>query len=90
MYVYVRLRTSGSIGKWLLKEGDKFEAGQSICEVETDKASVSFDATDEGYVAKILVGTEEIKVSVLSYFDVLSVIIFHHMLDAFSVASRLW
>lgn len=47
--------TEGSIGKWNLKEGDKFEAGQSICDVETDKASMSLDATDEGYIAKILV-----------------------------------
>lgn len=55
--------TAGSIGKWLVKEGDKFEAGTSFCEVETDKASVSFDATDEGFVAKILVpaGAGEIK-----------------------------
>lgn len=52
----------GSISKWNVKEGDKFEVGQALCEVETDKATVSFDATDEGYIAKILVGTGDIKV----------------------------
>lgn len=53
---------AGSIAKWLKKEGEKFEPGQAICEVETDKATVTFDATEEGYVAKILVGSGEIKV----------------------------
>jgi pyruvate/2-oxoglutarate dehydrogenase complex dihydrolipoamide acyltransferase (E2) component len=52
----------GSISKWNLKEGDKFEPGLAICEVETDKATVTMDATDEGYIAKILVGAGEIKV----------------------------
>ena len=52
----------GSIAKWNLKEGDKFDAGVSICEVETDKATVSFDATEEGYIAKILVGSGEVRV----------------------------
>jgi len=33
---------SGSIAKWNLKEGDKFEAGQAICEVETDKVSAFY------------------------------------------------
>ena len=54
---------SGSIAKWSLKEGDKFDAGTSFCEVETDKATVSFDATDSGYIAKILVTAGDIKVS---------------------------
>lgn len=53
----------GSIAKWNLKEGDRFDAGVSICEVETDKATVSFDATEEGYIAKILVGSGEVRVS---------------------------
>lgn len=53
---------AGSIAKWCIKEGDKFEPGVAICEVETDKATVTFDATDEGYLAKILVGAGEIKV----------------------------
>jgi pyruvate dehydrogenase E2 component (dihydrolipoamide acetyltransferase) len=53
---------TGSISKWNLKEGDKFEVGTSFCEVETDKATVSFDATEEGYIAKILINTGDIKV----------------------------
>lgn len=54
---------TGSIAKWNLKEGDKFSVGDSFCEVETDKATVSFDATDEGYIAKILANTGDIKVT---------------------------
>ncbi len=53
---------TGSISKWLLKEGDSFAPGQAICEVETDKATVTYEATDEGCIAKILVSTGEIKV----------------------------
>lgn len=53
---------SGAISKWNLKEGDRFEPGTSLCDVETDKAVVSFDATDEGYLAKILVGSGDVKV----------------------------
>ena len=53
---------TGSIANWMLKEGDKFEAGTAICEVETDKATVTYDATEEGYLAKILVGSGELKV----------------------------
>jgi len=53
---------TGAIAKWNLQEGDKFDVGTSICEVETDKATVSFDATDEGYIAKILVTSGDITV----------------------------
>lgn len=53
---------SGSIAKWNLKEGDRFEPGTSLCDVETDKATVSFDATEEGYIAKILIASGDIKV----------------------------
>jgi pyruvate dehydrogenase E2 component (dihydrolipoamide acetyltransferase) len=53
---------SGSIARWSLKEGDKFGPGTAICEVETDKATVTYEATDEGYLAKILVGSGEVKV----------------------------
>lgn len=55
---------TGSIAKWNLNEGDKFEPGSSLCEVETDKATVSFDATEEGYIAKILLRSGEIKVAI--------------------------
>ena len=52
----------GSVARWSVKVGDKFEAGQTLAEIETDKATVSLDATDEGFIAKILVGKGEIKV----------------------------
>ena len=52
----------GTISKWCVKEGEKFDAGQALAEVETDKATVTLDATDEGWIAKILVGSGEIKV----------------------------
>lgn len=45
---------SGSIALWNVKEGDEFSAGDSLCEVETDKATVDFEAQDEGVVARIL------------------------------------
>ena len=45
---------SGSIASWTVNEGDTFNAGDVLCEVETDKATVSFEAQDEGVVAKIL------------------------------------
>jgi len=44
----------GTIVKWHKKEGDRFEAGEVICEVETDKATVDYEAQDEGFIAKIL------------------------------------
>jgi hypothetical protein len=54
----------GTIATWVKKEGEAFGPGDVLCEVETDKATVSFDAQDEGVLAKILVqaGTE-VKVS---------------------------
>jgi pyruvate dehydrogenase E2 component (dihydrolipoamide acetyltransferase) len=44
----------GSIASWNVKEGQSFSAGDVLCEVETDKATVSFEAQDDGVVAKIL------------------------------------
>jgi pyruvate dehydrogenase E2 component (dihydrolipoamide acetyltransferase) len=41
---------SGSISKWHIKEGEKFQPGQAMCEVETDKATVTYEATDEGFL----------------------------------------
>jgi len=46
---------SGSIASWNLQEGDSFAAGDIICSVETDKATVDFEAQDDGVVAKLLV-----------------------------------
>jgi len=54
----------GTLAKWLVKEGDSVAAGDVIAEIETDKATMEFEAVDEGTVAKILVaeGTDEVKV----------------------------
>jgi pyruvate dehydrogenase E2 component (dihydrolipoamide acetyltransferase) len=54
----------GTLAKWLVKEGDSIAAGDLIAEIETDKATMEFEAVDEGTVAKILVaeGTDEVRV----------------------------
>ena len=54
----------GTLAKWLVKEGDEIQAGDIIAEIETDKATMEFEAVDEGTVDKLLVGegTEGIKV----------------------------
>eukprot|EP00967_Tisochrysis_lutea_P088151 scaffold124897_cov33-Tisochrysis_lutea.AAC.1 len=56
--------TSGNLAVWKKKEGDAIEAGDIIAEVETDKATVDYEAVEEGIVAKILVpeGTQDISV----------------------------
>ena len=55
----------GKLSKWLIKEGDKVSAGDIIAEIETDKATMEFEAVDDGIVAKILVveGTEGVLVN---------------------------
>jgi pyruvate dehydrogenase E2 component (dihydrolipoamide acetyltransferase) len=55
---------SGNLAKWRLKEGDAISAGDIICEIETDKAVVEFESTDDMFLAKILVpeGTEGVAV----------------------------
>eukprot|EP01041_Mallomonas_annulata_P011617 gene11617-24321_t len=45
---------TGNIAKWLKKEGDSLSAGDAIAEVETDKTTVTFEALDDAYIAKIL------------------------------------
>lgn len=57
--------TEGSLVKWHKQVGDKLEPGESIAEVETDKASMDFEFQEDGYLAKILVpdGTENIPVN---------------------------
>jgi pyruvate dehydrogenase E2 component (dihydrolipoamide acetyltransferase) len=54
----------GTLAKWLVKEGDTVAAGDLLAEIETDKATMEFEAVDEGTVAKILIaeGTDEVKV----------------------------
>lgn len=46
--------TSGNIANWNIKELETFETGQSLCEIETDKATVDYEAVDDGILAKIL------------------------------------
>jgi len=55
----------GTLAKWLVKEGDAVKSGQIIAEIETDKATMEFEAVDEGIVGKILVpeGTAGVKVN---------------------------
>jgi pyruvate dehydrogenase E2 component (dihydrolipoamide acetyltransferase) len=45
---------TGTIASWTIAEGDAFSPGQSLCTIETDKASVDFEAQDDGFLAKIL------------------------------------
>ncbi|MCD2315462.1 pyruvate dehydrogenase complex dihydrolipoamide acetyltransferase [Sphingomonas sp. IC-11] len=54
----------GTLAKWLVKEGDTVKAGDLMAEIETDKATMEFEAVDEGVVAKIVVaeGTDGVKV----------------------------
>jgi pyruvate dehydrogenase E1 component beta subunit len=54
----------GTLAKWLVKEGDEVKSGDIIAEIETDKATMEFEAVDEGVVSAILVaeGTENVKV----------------------------
>jgi pyruvate dehydrogenase E2 component (dihydrolipoamide acetyltransferase) len=54
----------GTLAKWLVKEGDHVASGDILAEIETDKATMEFEAVDEGTVAKILVpeGTDGVKV----------------------------
>jgi pyruvate dehydrogenase E2 component (dihydrolipoamide acetyltransferase) len=54
----------GTLAKWLVKEGDEVKSGDILAEIETDKATMEFEAVDEGKVAKILVpeGSEGVKV----------------------------
>ncbi|WP_417587523.1 pyruvate dehydrogenase complex dihydrolipoamide acetyltransferase [Pararhodobacter oceanensis] len=57
----------GTLAKWLVKEGDSVTSGQVIAEIETDKATMEFEAIDEGTIGKIMVeeGTEGVKVNSL-------------------------
>jgi len=54
----------GTLAKWLVKEGDEVKSGDILAEIETDKATMEFEAVDEGKIARILVpeGTDGVKV----------------------------
>ena len=55
----------GTLAKWMVKEGDTVSSGDILAEIETDKATMEFEAADEGIVGKILIaeGTEGVKVN---------------------------
>ena len=55
----------GTLAKWLVKEGDTVNSGDILAEIETDKATMEFEAVDEGIVGKILIqeGSEGVKVN---------------------------
>ena len=55
----------GTIAKWFVKEGDKIQSGDIIAEIETDKATMEFEAVEEGKIVQLLVaeGTENVQVN---------------------------
>ena len=55
----------GTLAKWLVAEGDTVQSGDILAEIETDKATVEFEAVDEGIIGKILVaeGSQNVKVN---------------------------
>src|SRR3954468_17536662 len=55
----------GNLAKWLKKEGDKVKAGDVLAEIETDKATMEFEAIDDGTLGKILVpeGTSDVAIN---------------------------
>src|SRR5438045_1163116 len=57
--------TEGNIARWLKKEGDEVHSGDVIAEIETDKATMEYEAVDEGRIGKIIVpeGAQGIKVN---------------------------
>src|SRR4051794_6825659 len=57
--------TEGNLARWLKKEGDEVHAGDVIAEIETDKATMEYEAVDEGRIGRIIVpeGAQGIKVN---------------------------
>src|SRR5881227_3313847 len=57
--------TEGNLTRWLKKEGDEVRSGDIIAEIETDKATMEYEAVDEGRIGKIIVpeGAQGIKVN---------------------------
>ena len=55
----------GNLARWLKKEGDKIKSGDVIAEIETDKATMEYEAVDDGTLAKIVVpeGTQDVAVN---------------------------
>eukprot|EP00239_Pterosperma_sp_CCMP1384_P003202 CAMPEP_0197858956 /NCGR_PEP_ID=MMETSP1438-20131217/33147_1 /TAXON_ID=1461541 /ORGANISM="Pterosperma sp., Strain CCMP1384" /LENGTH=461 /DNA_ID=CAMNT_0043475281 /DNA_START=400 /DNA_END=1786 /DNA_ORIENTATION=+ len=59
--------TQGNLATWLMKEGDKVNAGDILADVETDKATMGFDSQEDGYLAKCLIpaGAQDVQVGTL-------------------------
>ncbi|MDR2008389.1 MAG: pyruvate dehydrogenase complex E1 component subunit beta [Alphaproteobacteria bacterium] len=59
--------TEGKLSKWIKKEGDKIKSGDIIAEIETDKATMEYEATEDGILGKILIadGTENVAVNTM-------------------------
>ncbi|MCY4406929.1 MAG: pyruvate dehydrogenase complex dihydrolipoamide acetyltransferase, partial [Rhodospirillaceae bacterium] len=57
--------TEGNVASWLKNEGDSVQAGDILCEIETDKATMEVEATDEGTLARIVApaGSEAVPVN---------------------------
>ena len=57
--------TEGNLAKWIKKEGEAVKAGDVLCEIETDKATMEVEAVEEGTLGKIIVaeGTQGVKVN---------------------------
>lgn len=73
----------GTIATWLVAEGDKVKPGDVLAEIETDKATMEFEATEEGTLARILVGAGSENVAVNSVIALLAV----HGEDASAIAA---
>jgi pyruvate dehydrogenase E2 component (dihydrolipoamide acetyltransferase) len=64
--------TTGNIGNWHKKVGDKITAGDLLVEVETDKAQIDFECQEEGYLAKVILGagTKDVPVNKVLKFTI--------------------
>ena len=61
----------GTLGKWLVAEGDKVSSGDILAEIETDKATMEFEAVDEGIIGKLLIAEGTAAVAVNSAIAIL-------------------
>ena len=59
---------AGTLAKWAKQEGDHILEGDLVAEIETDKATMGLEASDEGYLAKIIIpnGTKDIPLKTVS------------------------
>ena len=61
----------GTLAKWLVAEGDKVSSGDILAEIETDKATMEFEAVDEGVIGKLLIAEGTANVAVNSAIAIL-------------------